>query len=403
MHLRAEEIFPGVKALLPAARYQRVDRALTALFTRTTQYTSDGLPFIITGDIPAMWLRDSTWQVKPLLNSSHPDIIEYLVNVSKAQVKYFLIDPYANAFNPEANGNCWHKDFVDQSPWVFERKFELDSWASILYLARKVFETYAVTEHLDANFERALEMMLDLAKQEQRHDTETYIFERKNAPENDYLSHGGRGAPLGYTGMVFSAFRPSDDACKYGYLVPANIFFASELRQLPSPVSSPTAQLIADEIEDGIRTYALRDGVFAYEVDGLGNCEFMDDANTPSLLSLPFLGTMSGTDQNSQATRAFVLSEANPYFYSGKWASGIGSAHTPVGHVWPIALAMQALTSDDKDLQLQTLQILEDTDAGTGNMHESFHVDDPKKFTREWFSWSDMTYVDLLLTAYHVK
>ena len=403
MQLSTEEIFPGVKALLPATRFQRLDRALTALLTRTTQYTSDGLPFIITGDIPAMWLRDSTWQVKPLLNSTHPEIIELLVNVSKAQVKYFSIDPYANAFNPEANGNCWHKDFVDQSPWVFERKFELDSWASILYLARKIYETYGVTQHLDSNFQRALELMLELAKQEQRHDTETYIFQRRNAPEHDYLSHGGRGAPLGYTGMVFSAFRPSDDACKYGYLVPANIFFASELRQLPSPVSNPTAQLIADEIQEGIRKYALKDGVFAYEVDGLGNYEFMDDANTPSLLSLPFLGAISGTDQHYQATRALVLSEANPYFYSGKWASGIGSAHTPAGHVWPIALAMQALTSDDKDLQLQTLQILEETDAGTGNMHESLHVDDPKKFTREWFSWSDMTYVDLLFSAYKLR
>jgi meiotically up-regulated gene 157 (Mug157) protein len=403
MHPSTEDIFPGVKALLPAVRYQRLDRALTALFTRTTQYTSDGLPFIITGDIPAMWLRDSTWQVKPLLNSSHPEIIEFLVNVSKAQVKYFLIDPYANAFNPEANGNCWHKDFVDQSPWVFERKFELDSWASSLYLARKIYETYGVTEHLDSNFERALELMLDLAKQEQRHDAETYIFERRNAPENDYLSHGGRGAPLGYTGMVFSAFRPSDDACRYGYLVPANIFFASELRQLPSPVSNPTAQLIADEIQDGVRKYALKDGVLAYEVDGLGNCEFMDDANTPSLLSLPFLDAMPSWDENYQATRAFVLSDANRYFYMGKWASGVGSAHTPVGHVWPIALAMQALTSNDKDLQLQTLKILEDTDAGTGNMHESFHVDDPKNFTREWFSWSDMTYVDLLFSAYKLR
>ena len=400
MHLSTEDIFPGVKALLPAARYQRLDRALTSLFTRTTQYTSDGLPFIITGDIPAMWLRDSTWQVKPLLKSKNPEIIEFLVNVSKAQVKYFLIEPYANAFNPEANGNCWHKDFEDQSPWVFERKFELDSWASILYLARKIYETYSVSEHLNKNFNSAVELMLKLAKQEQRHDSNSYVFKRKNAPENDYLSHDGKGAPIGYTGMVFSAFRPSDDACKYGYLVPANIFFASELRRLPSRVAHPTARLIAGEIEEGINKFALKDGVLAYEVDGLGNYELIDDANTPSLLSLPFLDAISSEDGLYQRTRSMVLSEANPYFYHGKWVSGIGSAHTPAGYVWPIALAMQALTSNDKEVQLQTLTILEDTDAGTGNMHESFYVDDPKKFTREWFSWSDMTYVDLLLAAY---
>jgi meiotically up-regulated gene 157 (Mug157) protein len=402
MQLGTEDIFPGVKTLLPTYRYQRLDRAITSLFTRTTQYTSDGLPFIITGDIPAMWLRDSTWQVKPLLKSSHPEIVKYLVDVSKAQVKYFLIDPYANAFNPEANGNCWHRDFVDQSPWVFERKFELDSWASILYLARKIFESYGVTEHLDENFHRALELMLDLAEREQRHVSDSYNFKREGAPEHDYLSHGGKGAPLGYTGMVFSAFRPSDDACKYGYLIPANIFFASELRQLPAHVSSPTALFIADLIQAGISKYAVKNGVLAYEVDGLGNFEFMDDANTPSLLSLPFLDAITSEDELYQATRSKVLSEANPYFFSGKWANGIGSPHTPDGHVWPISLAMQALTSTDRAKQLDTLALLENTDAGTGNMHESFHVDNPKEFTREWFSWSDMTYVDLLLASYQV-
>jgi uncharacterized protein len=403
MHLSTEDIFPGVKALLPAARYQRLDRALTSLFSRTVQYTSDGLPFIITGDIPAMWLRDSTWQVKPLLKSKNPEVIEFLVDVSKAQVKYFLIDPYANAFNPEANGNCWHKDFKDQSPWVFERKFELDSWASILYLARKIYETYGVTGHLDENFHEARDLTIKLAKLEQHHDPDSYVFKRENAPENDYLSHEGKGAPVGYTGMVFSAFRPSDDACKYGYLVPANFFFASELRQLPTPIAHPSALQIAGEIEEGVSKYAVKDGVLAYEVDGLGNYVFMDDANTPSLLSLPFLDAVTVDDELYQNTRLAVLSEANPYFYNGKWASGIGSAHTPEGHIWPIALAMQALTSGDKDLQLETLSFLEETDAGTGNMHESFHADDPKKFTREWFSWSDMTYVDLLLTAYSLR
>jgi meiotically up-regulated gene 157 (Mug157) protein len=400
MQLSTEDIFPGVQTHLPEARYKRLDRALAALLTRTTQYTGDGLPFIITGDIPAMWLRDSTWQVKPLLRSAHPEIIQFLVSVSKAQFKYFMIDPFANAFNPEPNGNCWHKDFADQSLWVFERKFELDSWASILYLARKIFEIYGVTEHLDENFRDALDLMLKLAKLEQQHDSDSYIFKRQNAPENDFLSNGGRGAPLGYTGMVFSAFRPSDDACKYGYLVPANTFFANELRKLPSPVAQRLAHLIADEIQEGISNYAVQDGVLAYEVDGLGNFELMDDANTPSLLSLPFLEALPKESELYQATRSVVLSKGNPYFYKGKYASGIGSAHTPEGYVWPIALAIQALTSDDKDFQLQTLTILEETDAGTGNMHESFHVDNPTKFTREWFSWSDMTYVDLLLDAY---
>jgi meiotically up-regulated gene 157 (Mug157) protein len=399
MKLSTKEVFPGLEGQLSSARFKRVDDALYSLFNRTTQYTEDGLPFVITGDIPAMWLRDSTWQVKPLLVSQHPDVIEFLINLSKAQIKYFLIDPYANAFNPAPNGNCWRRDFVDQSPWVFERKYELDSWASILYLARKIFEVYGATEHLNQDFRKALDLMLELAKTEQNHNPESYIFKRDNCPVTDFLSHDGRGAPVGYTGMIFSAFRPSDDACKYGYLVPSNLFFANELRNLPSPVFTSAAQSIAEQIQHGIEKFALKNGVLAYEVDGLGNTEFMDDANTPSLLSLPFLEAIEVGSEIYQDTRLAVLSESNPYFYSGKWATGVGSPHTPNRHVWPISIAMAAITSHNKEFQLETLDLLERTDAGTGQMHESFDVDDPDKFTRPWFSWSDMTYVELVLAS----
>jgi meiotically up-regulated gene 157 (Mug157) protein len=133
VNLETEEVYPGLKSQIPANRFHRVDNAIQSLFTKTLQELPSGLPFVITGDIPAMWLRDSTWQVKPLLNSHNPDVVDLLVNLSKSQVKLFLIDPYANAFNSEPNGNCWHRDFDNQSPWVFEQKFELDSWASALY------------------------------------------------------------------------------------------------------------------------------------------------------------------------------------------------------------------------------------------------------------------------------
>jgi meiotically up-regulated gene 157 (Mug157) protein len=374
--------------------------AIDGLFARTTQYTKDGLPFVITGDIPAMWLRDSTWQVKPLLKSSHPEVIRFLVNLSKAQMKYFAIDPYANAFNPEPNGSCWHKDFEDQSPWVFERKYELDSWAAILYLARKIYEVYGVSDHLDHNFHNSLQLMLQLAKKEQNHDSNSYIFKREGVRAHDYLSHDGRGAPVGYTGMIFSGFRPSDDACTYGYLVPSNLFFANELRKLPPSPSAPLASALAFQIQQGVDEFAMKDGILAYEVDGLGNSVFMDDANVPSLLSLPYLEVMSSDNVVYQGTRSFVLSHANPYFYTGVAASGVGSPHTPERHVWPISLAMAAMTSNDPEFQLEVLDLLERTDAGTGQMHESFDVDNPNTFTRPWFSWSDMTYVDLVLAAY---
>jgi meiotically up-regulated gene 157 (Mug157) protein len=397
--LETIDLYPGLEDQILPERFNRVDRSVQTLFKKTLKSMSDGLPFIITGDIPAMWLRDSTWQVKPLLRSRHPKVIDLLINLSRSQVKLFLKDPYANAFNSEPSGACWHKDFPDQSPWVFERKFELDSWASILYLARKTSEIYGRTEHLDKNFDQALELMIELAKKEQRHDRESYVFWRAGSPPHDSLSHHGRGAPIGFTGMIYSAFRPSDDACKYGYLIPSNLFFMNELKKLSVEGFEMKAAELASEIEEGINKFGVIDGKLAYEVDGLGSHLFIDDANVPSLLSLPYLEVFSSENPTYQSTRAFVLSEMNPYFYKGALAMGVGSQHTPHNSVWPIAIAIAALTSNDGKVQKTTLDLLESTDAGTGQIHESFDVDDSSIFTRDWFSWADMTYVDLVLES----
>jgi meiotically up-regulated gene 157 (Mug157) protein len=333
------------------------------------------------------------------LNSNHPDVIQLLIELSKTQVELFLIDPYANAFNPVPNGKCWHKDFPDQSPWVFERKYELDSWASVLYLARMITEKYGRIDHIDGSFKETLSLMLNLAKIEQNHDPESYIFKRNNGVPHDSLSHNGRGAPTAYTGMVYSAFRPSDDACMYGYLVPSNLFFLNELEQLPETLKSLESQDLAKAIRAGVERFATIDGKYAYEVDGHGNALFIDDANIPSLLTLPLLGCISPNDELYAATREFILSEKNPYYFSGSKAAGIGSQHTPTGFVWPIAIAAQALTDTLPSKKLEALELLETTDAGTGSMHEAFNVSDDKEFTRSWFSWADMTYVQLVLDS----
>jgi meiotically up-regulated gene 157 (Mug157) protein len=399
MNLTASDVFPGLNDLVSKSRFNRVSNALTALFHKSLTRLENGRPFIITGDIPAMWLRDSTWQVAPLLHSNHPEVVNLLIELSKTQVELFLIDPYANAFNPSPNGNCWHKDFADQSPWVFERKFELDSWASVLYLARMIIEKYDRWDHIDENFHEALEVMLNLAQREQRHDPESYVFNRSNGVSHDSLSHDGRGAPIAYTGMIYSAFRPSDDACVYGYLVPSNFFFLNELENLSQKMKTPKSEALAREIRNGLEKYAVIDNLYAYEVDGLGNALFIDDANIPSLLSLPLLAGSSLDVDVYRNTREFILSLSNPYFFSGSKAAGIGSQHTPTNHVWPIAMSVEALTSPSIDRKLKTLDILEATDAGTGNMHEAFHVDRPEEFSRAWFSWADMTYVQLVLDS----
>ena len=399
MNLTAREVFPGLEDLVSEPRFNRVSKSLISLFHKSLTRLENGRPFIITGDIPAMWLRDSTWQVAPLLNSNHPQVVNLLIDLSKTQVELFLIDPYANAFNPSPSGECWHKDFLDQSPWVFERKFELDSWASVLYLARMIIKKYDRWDHIDEKFNDALEVMLNLAQLEQRHDPETYVFKRDNGVSHDSLSHEGRGAPTAYTGMIYSAFRPSDDACVYGYLVPSNFFFLNELENLSQRLKTPKSESLARDIRSGIEKYAVIDNLYAYEVDGLGNALFMDDANIPSLLSLPLLAGTSLDVDLYRNSREFILSSSNPYFFSGIRASGVGSQHTPKNHVWPIAMSVEALTSPSNEKKLKTLDILETTDAGTGNMHEAFNVDRPEEFSRAWFSWADMTYVQLVLDS----
>lgn len=393
-----EVIFPGLRSMIFPERMHRIEKIVERFFTITLKATSTGAPFVITGDISAMWLRDSTWQVAPFLKSPNLEIGEILADISISQQEFFLKDPYANAFNPEPNGACWHKDFPNQSPWVFERKYELDSLASILFLARRIKEQWGIDRHLKADYFDVVSVMLNLAKKEQNHDPNSYVFYRNGSIEHDSLANHGVGNKVGYTGMIYSAFRPSDDACKYGYLIPANLFFLNELKYLD--LNPQISSLIAD-ISHGIAEFGIVDGVIAYEVDGLGNYNLMDDANVPSLLSLPYLGALDKEDAQYISTKDFILSESNPYFFKGTKASGIGSQHTPAEYIWPISIAMEGLTTSENSIQEEQLLVMESTDGGTNFMHESFHKDNPNEFTRNWFSWADAMYLELVLERYN--
>lgn len=394
------------------ARFELAQGAIQRLFSNTLTRAADGSIFVITGDIPAMWLRDSTWQIRPLLTSARdPEVAQLIADVSKRQIEYVLIDPYANAFNPTPDGNCWHKDFPDQNPWVFERKFELDSLAAVLDLAIRLYLESGFTDHFTERFTKAVVVILDLLEREQNHDPGTFRFIREDVRDYDFLSHDGYGSPVAYTGMVWSGFRPSDDACKFGYLIPANAHMANVLAQLaelpdevfPDEASKERALKISNEIKAGIEKYGLVEfegkQIFAYECDGLGNYLLQDDANIPSLLSLPYLGVCSESDAIYLNTRNFVLSEKNPYFYRGQVLTGLGSQHTPEQQVWPLGIAMQGITSTSAAEIETCLQYLENSHAGTNQMHESVGKDDSSIFTRAWFSWADMTFYHLLLKS----
>ena len=380
-------------------------------FAATLKPMADGSVFVITGDIPAMWLRDSAAQVEPYLRlaKSDPQFAVLIAGVVKRQYQYVLIDPYANAFNEAANGQCHNRDETAMGDWVWERKYELDSLCAPLMLAYDLWRATGQVDHLDADFVSAAALIVETIAVEQRHENSDYRFQRFNCPASDTLSHKRMGSPVGYTGMSWSGFRPSDDSCEFHYLVPANMMAVAalgRLGELPIEDAALKAKAIAltDEIQKGIEAFAQVKHpqfgeVYAYEVDGLGNHKIMDDANVPSLLAMPYLGYCSKDDSIYRNTRAMILSTVNPYFYSGKAAQGIGSPHTPQNYIWPISLCMQGLTSTSREEQLALLEILLATDAGTDLMHEGFHCDDPAQFKRPWFAWANSLFAEFVMTV----
>lgn len=382
----------------------------------TTKLMDDGTTFVITGDIPACWLRDSVEQVIHYIPfvKSDPDLQRIIGGLIRRHIKYIQIDPYANAFNELANDWHWSKaDITDMSPWVWERKFELDSLCFPVRLAYKYWKETELTDIFDLEFRQAMQTIYDLFKTEQRHfELSPYRFTRSNGIPEDSIRNQGMGMPVNYTGMVWSGFRSSDDACDFHYNIPANMFAVVTLRQMQEFAEwvyrdlsflEELKQLEAD-IDHGIKLYGIYrhpkfGPIYAYETDGFGNYCLMDDAGTPGLMSIPYLGYVTADDEIYQNTRRFALSKENPFYFEGKAAKGIGSPHTPKEYIWHMALSMQGLTAASREEKLEMIALLEATDADTGFMHEGFHADDPAIYTRKWFAWSNSLFSQLVYTA----
>lgn len=384
----------------------------------TIMRNPDGTSFVLTGDIPAMWLRDSSAQLRPymLLADMDEEIYQTIKGLVTLQFRYIHHDPYANAFNQEANGKGHQADHTKMTDWIWERKYEVDSLCYPIQLAYLLYKNTGRTDHLDKEFILGLEDILHVWIVEQHHDQSPYIFVRDTDRLEDTLTNNGLGTPVGYTGMTWSGFRPSDDRCEYHYLIPSNMFASVVLgyvEELATVIALPEilvekAKKLRQDILEGIEKYALVENskgetIYAYEVDGLGNYKIMDDGNIPSLLSAPYLGYIEKDHPIYLATRRTILSEENPYFYKGKYAEGIGSSHTWENYIWPMALSIQGLTAQTKEEKRELLNILVETDGNTNRMHESFDVDNPNEFTREWFSWSNMMFCELLLDYYDYR
>jgi uncharacterized protein len=375
--------------------------------------------FVITGDIHAMWLRDSSAQVWPYISLTAKDekLKNLIAGVINRQVKCIHIDPYANAFNDGPTGSEWQNDLTDMKPELHERKWEIDSLCYPVRLSHGYWKTTGDTSIFDSSWKEAMITIIRTFRQQQRkEDRGPYKFQRVTGWQTDTVAGGGYGNPIVPVGLIVSIFRPSDDATIWPFLVPSNYFAVKSLRQiaeistevLKDTVLCADATSLADEVEAALNKYAVANHpefgkIIPYETDGYSNFNFMDDANVPSLLGMPYLGTIDKADPLYLNTRKFVLSNSNPYYFNGKFGRGVGSPHTGADRIWPISVTMKGLTTTSDYEIVEALRILKTTHAGTGFMHESFMKDDVTQFTRKWFAWANTLFGELVLETYRSK
>ena len=383
----------------------------------------DGRPdtYVITGDIDAMWLRDSTAQVWPYLNLVKEDVKlkQLIAGVINRQTKNILLDPYANAFYKDpAKISEWKDDLTKMQPGIHERKWEIDSLCYPIRLAYHYWKITGDTKPFDSSHKQALALTLKTFKEQQRKDGKggPYKFERRTSWATDGVPLGGYGYPAKPVGLIFSMFRPSDDATIFPFLIPSNFFAVVSMQQAAEMLKSiykddglsRQCAALGDEVARALQQYAIVQHadfgrVYAYEVNGYGSFNLMDDANVPGLLSLPYLGAIKNTDPVYGNTRRFLWSEQNPFFFKGSAGEGIGGPHVGIDMIWPLSLIIRGLTAiNDQEIK-QSLSILQNSHAGTGFMHEAFHKNDAKKYTRKWFAWANTIFGELVYEVWKKK
>jgi hypothetical protein len=417
----------AVEALIPRVQRGMGDAELATIFENcfpntldTTVFpgTFEGKPdtYIVTGDIDAMWLRDSSAQVWPYVPLAKEDahLRELLEGVIRRQARMILLDPYANAFmrDPTAAPLSWAvNDKTEHHAGVAERKWEIDSLCYSIRLAHGYWRATEDTRPFDSTFNQAAWTIVRTFRAQQRKQgLGPYSFQRESAVPSDSVPLGGFGNPALPVGMIFSMFRPSDDACIYPLFVPANMFAVVSLRKLAElathvlndPKLAAESASLAAEVDRAVAQYgkthhAQFGEIWAYEVDGYGNALTIDDADAPGLVTLSYLESCTADDPLYNRTRQFALSDSNPYFCRGRAAEGVGSPHEGINTIWPMSITYRAITSTDEREIRQCLRWLRDTTAGTGFIHESFKKDDASSFTRPWFAWANTLFGELVV------
>lgn len=379
----------------------------------------DGNPdtFVYTGDIHAMWLRDSGAQVWPYVQFAAQDehLRRMIAGVINRQFLSITIDPYANAFNDGPTGGHWMTDGTEMNPNDHERKWEIDSQCYPIRLAHEYWKVTGDTSIFGDKWIEGMRAILSTLREQQRKEGHgSYRFTRVTDRQLDTKCCNGMGNPVKLCGLIASSFRPSDDATTFEFLIPSNFFAVTSLRKAAEILETVNHDILmagecralADEVETALKENAVVyhpkfGNIYAFEVDGFGNSYLMDDANVPSLLALAYLGDVAPDNPVYRNTRRFVLSDSNPYFFKGTAGEGIGGPHIGYDMIWPMSIMMRAFTSTDDNEIRDCIVMLMNTDAGTGFMHESFHKDNPENFTRAWFAWQNTLFGELILKLIH--
>lgn len=372
------------------------------------------LAFIITGDINAMWMRDSANQLQSYKAILHDDQIDALYRGAiNLQGRYMRLFPHCNAFQPPPESGMpavnEHPDDVVTPAYdpevVFECKYEIDSLGAFFQLSYDYYHAtgdgdffgkFQWKESVRSVLDTVKEMMQGTYNDDGSVRESPYTWQRESPYASETLVNKGAGAPVkGGLGLVRSFFRPSDDSVIYQYFIPGNMMLARYLEacvDIMQPIDAGMAQEMADiasGIRKGIQEHAVVKhpqfgDIYAFEVDGYGSHSLMDDSNLPSLLSIPHLGYSKNDDEIYKNTRAFALSTANPYYAHGPVINATGGPHLGPGMGWPMAVITQILTSDDNDEITGGIKQLMGSTSGLGLMHESVNSHNESLWTRPW-------------------
>ncbi|MGB8519713.1 MAG: glycoside hydrolase family 125 protein [Candidatus Tumulicola sp.] len=353
----------------------------------------DATTYVQTGDIPAMWLRDSSAQTIPYVRfqTAFPILRGRFAGVIARNARNIATDPYANAFQAD-----YH---------VWERKWEVDSLAWPVVLTWVYWRLTRDETIFSPELHVAMRTIVATYACEERHrQCSRYVYPYRVSTNNAYAAN---------TGLIWGAFRPSDDAVLYRFNIPQNALAVVALREIRMLALqgygdgelSNAAGSLSDRVESGIQRFGRffnvkrRAWMYAYETDGYGRNNLMDDANLPNLTTLPYIDWCSAFDPTYLNTRAFALSSDNPFFFKGRYAAGLGSPHTPPNYVWPLGIIGRALTATGSGEVAEAITTLAETDGESGMIHESFYDDGYWRYTRAEFGWANALGADLFFRS----